>query len=53
MAESINVAGQLNYCYIFFLRATDCARREAFMELMCHDQISDYYECRFRIRHVN
>ncbi len=50
--NSMNVSGQLNYCYLFQLRMLDCGRREEFFDLMCHDQIADYIECRTRRKHV-
>jgi hypothetical protein len=51
--ESMNISGQINYCYLFALRFMDCQKREVFSDLMCHDQLEDLKECRTRRKHVN
>jgi len=48
----ISVNGGPNPCYVYFVRFSDCIKRESFQTLFCWDEWEDFSECKTQKKHV-
>jgi hypothetical protein len=52
MEIPLSMTGELQPCYVFYIRLVDCYKRETFSNLLCNDQYEDFQECKLNKRAV-